>query len=146
MSLSASELLFKVSKAVELAAGIELLVVFPVAAFYLAVVPGCSWTKYFVRNVQLVAEYIKRMNPIRFLRVCKLSAVVCLNCLWSISKEDNCPLNEINGFRSATIVNMGVCALRLNRTLNFDPVKLEFIGDEAANALIDQPMRGPWKM
>jgi hypothetical protein len=55
-------------------------------------------------------------------------------------------LNEINGFRSATIVNMGICALRLNRTLNFDPVKLQFIGDDAANALIDQPMRGPWKM
>lgn len=41
---------------------------------------------------------------------------------------------------------MGVCALRLNRTLEFDPVKLQFIGDDAANALIDQPMRGPWKI
>ena len=63
-----------------------------------------------------------------------------------IHNREKFALNEINGFRSATIVNMGVCALRLNRTLNFDPVKLEFIGDEAANALIDQPMRGPWKM
>ena len=55
-------------------------------------------------------------------------------------------LNEINGFRSATIVNMGLCALRLNRTLEFDPVNLKFINDDAANALIDQPMRGPWSM
>jgi hypothetical protein len=55
-------------------------------------------------------------------------------------------LNEANGFRSSTVVNMGLCALRLNRTLEFDPVKLQFIGDDAANALIDQPMRGPWKI
>lgn len=55
-------------------------------------------------------------------------------------------LNEQNGFRSATIVNMGVAALRLNRTLEFDPVKLEFINDEAANRLINQPMRGSWKI
>ena len=55
-------------------------------------------------------------------------------------------LNEKNGFRSATIVNMGAVALRLNRTLNFDPVKLEFIDDEAANRLLDQPMRAPWNI
>ena len=55
-------------------------------------------------------------------------------------------LNETKGFRSATIVNMGACALRLNRTLEFDPVKLQFINDEAANRLINQPMRGEWKM
>jgi myo-inositol 2-dehydrogenase/D-chiro-inositol 1-dehydrogenase len=55
-------------------------------------------------------------------------------------------LNERNGFRSATIVNMGAVALRLNRTLHFDPVKLEFINDEAANRLLDQPMRAPWNI
>jgi predicted dehydrogenase len=53
-------------------------------------------------------------------------------------------LNERNGFRSSTIVNMGVVALRLGRTLHFDPEKLEFINDSMANMLIDQPMRGPW--
>jgi myo-inositol 2-dehydrogenase/D-chiro-inositol 1-dehydrogenase len=55
-------------------------------------------------------------------------------------------LNEINGHRSCTIVNMGVVALRLGRSLRFDPVKQEFIGDEAANDLICQPMRGEWHM
>lgn len=53
-------------------------------------------------------------------------------------------LNEENGFRSCTIVNLGLAALRLNRTLHFDPVELRFIHDEAANRLIDQPMRTPW--
>ena len=43
--------------------------------------------------------------------------------------------------RSATIVNMGGCALRLNRTLHFDPVKTWIQDDDAANRLINQPMR-----
>jgi hypothetical protein len=41
---------------------------------------------------------------------------------------------------------MGAVALRLNRTLEFDPVKLEFKNDEAANLLLSQPMRSPWKI
>ena len=53
-------------------------------------------------------------------------------------------LNERNGFRSATIVNMGLAALRLNRMLQFDPMKLQFVNDEAANKLINQLMRAPW--
>lgn len=53
-------------------------------------------------------------------------------------------LNEENGHRSCTLVNMGKIALRLNRSLKFDPVKQEFIDDAGANALIFQPMRGPW--
>ena len=55
-------------------------------------------------------------------------------------------LNESNGHRSCTIVNMGVVALRLGRDLKFDPVKQLFIEDDAANALIDQPMRGEWHL
>ena len=53
-------------------------------------------------------------------------------------------LNEMNAFRSCTLVNLGKIALRLRRPLRFDPVKLEFVGDEQANRLIDQPMRGIW--
>ena len=53
-------------------------------------------------------------------------------------------LNEDNGYHSATIVNMGVCALRLGRNLMFDPEKQLFINDDAANLLVDQPMRGEW--
>ncbi len=53
-------------------------------------------------------------------------------------------LNEQNGYYSATLVNLGLAALRLNRTLHFDSQKQVFVNDEAANRLIDQPMRGPW--
>jgi myo-inositol 2-dehydrogenase / D-chiro-inositol 1-dehydrogenase len=55
-------------------------------------------------------------------------------------------LNEMNGHRSCTLVNMGVVALRLGRNLTYDPVKQLFTNDEAANALIDQPMRGEWHL
>jgi hypothetical protein len=41
---------------------------------------------------------------------------------------------------------MGVAAVRLGRSLRFDPVKQEFINDEAANRLIFPEMRSPWSM
>ena len=55
-------------------------------------------------------------------------------------------LNEENGHRSGTVVNLGVIALRLGRSLEFDPVSQVFINDDGANALINQPMRGPWQI
>jgi hypothetical protein len=64
----------------------------------------------------------------------------------SVRTRQKFALNEINGFRSATIVNMGGVALRLGRNLEFDPEKLEFVNDDEANNLINQPMRGEWKI
>jgi hypothetical protein len=62
----------------------------------------------------------------------------------SVKTRKKFALNETNGFRSATLVNIGIVAVRLGRTLHFDPDKLEFIDDEGANRLINQPMRAPW--
>ncbi|GAB3934023.1 Gfo/Idh/MocA family oxidoreductase [Larkinella terrae] len=53
-------------------------------------------------------------------------------------------LNEANGFRSCTLINMGKVALQLGRSLKFDPQTQTFVNDEGANRLIDQPMRAPW--
>lgn len=66
--------------------------------------------------------------------------------LESIRNRQKFALNEINGHRSCTIVNMGAIALRLNRTLHFDPVKQEFINDPEANRLVNEPMRSPWSI
>jgi len=55
-------------------------------------------------------------------------------------------LNEENGHRSCTLVNMGIVALRLGRNLKFDPANQLFVNDEAANRMINQPMRGKWSM
>lgn len=62
----------------------------------------------------------------------------------SVKTRKKFALNETNGFWSATLVNLGIIAVRLGRTLNFDPDKLQFIDDEGANRLINQPMRAPW--
>lgn len=53
-------------------------------------------------------------------------------------------LNEANGHRSCTLVNLGKAAVYLGRNLRFDPETQRFIDDEGANRLIDQPMRAPW--
>jgi len=54
-------------------------------------------------------------------------------------------VNERNGFMSCTMVNMGITAHRLNKSLKFDSKTLKF-DHPAANALIHQPMRAPWKL
>lgn len=64
----------------------------------------------------------------------------------AVRKRQKFALNEENGHRSCTIVNMGLTALRLGRSLKFDPITQLFVDDEGANRLIDQPMRGPWTM
>jgi predicted dehydrogenase len=55
-------------------------------------------------------------------------------------------LNEANGHRSCTLVNLAKIAVRLGRALRFDPVSQRFVGDEEANRLVDEPMRAPWHL
>jgi len=55
-------------------------------------------------------------------------------------------LNERNGHRSCTLVNLGKVAVQLGRALRFDPDAMRFIGDDEANRLADQPMRAPWRL
>ncbi len=55
-------------------------------------------------------------------------------------------LNERNGHRSCTLVNIAKIAVQLGRPLRFDPDAQVFIGDEEANRLAEQPMRAPWHM
>jgi predicted dehydrogenase len=55
-------------------------------------------------------------------------------------------LNEQNGHRSCTLVNLAKTAWQTGRVLHFDPKKQRFINDKDANKYIHQPMRGPWKI
>jgi predicted dehydrogenase len=66
------------------------------------------------------------------------------NFLDSVKYRTPFALNEKNGFRSCTIINMGKIALQLGRSLKFDPERQEFIDDVEANYMINPPMRGPW--
>ncbi len=62
----------------------------------------------------------------------------------SVLSRKKFALNEVNGHRSCTLINLGVIALRLGRNLKYDPDRQIFIDDEGANRLINQPMRQPW--
>jgi myo-inositol 2-dehydrogenase / D-chiro-inositol 1-dehydrogenase len=64
----------------------------------------------------------------------------------SVRTRKKFALNEENGFRSCTLVNLAIIGVRLGRSLRFDPDKLEFVNDYAANLLINQPMRAPWNI
>jgi hypothetical protein len=55
-------------------------------------------------------------------------------------------LNEINGHRSCTLINLAKIAVQTGRPLRFDPKKQRFIDDRKANAYIKQPARSPWKV
>ena len=55
-------------------------------------------------------------------------------------------LNEINGHRSCTLINLAKIAVETGRPLRFDPKNQRFIDDKDANTYISQPMRGPWKI
>jgi myo-inositol 2-dehydrogenase / D-chiro-inositol 1-dehydrogenase len=48
--------------------------------------------------------------------------------------------------RTVTIIHLANMAIRMGRTLRFDPVKEQIIGDEQANRLAYQPMRAPWHL
>ena len=48
--------------------------------------------------------------------------------------------------RSATLMHLANIAIRTGRKLRYDPAKEQFIGDEEANRLVNQPMRAPWHL
>jgi len=68
------------------------------------------------------------------------------NFLEAVKYRTPFALNESNGFRSCTIINMGKMALQLGRTLKFNPETQTFINDDEANRLINPSMRAPWNI
>ena len=50
------------------------------------------------------------------------------------------------GHRSASLGHLTIIAHKLQRSLKWDPVKEEFLNDEAANRLCFRAMRSPWRI
>ncbi len=48
--------------------------------------------------------------------------------------------------RTDTLCNLQLIAATLGRKLRWDPEKEQFLNDNEANALLDRPMRAPWKV
>jgi hypothetical protein len=64
----------------------------------------------------------------------------------SVRTRKRFPLNERNAHRSASLVNLAKIAWQLGRRIQFDPATQRCPGDDAANRLIEQPMRAPWSL
>ncbi len=66
-----------------------------------------------------------------------------LKCIHSREK----PLcNEVVGYRSGSLCQLLAISDRLQRPLRYDPERVEFIGDEEANRLLDYAKRAPWRI
>ena len=50
------------------------------------------------------------------------------------------------GHRSATVCHLGNIAMQLGAKLNWDPIKERFVNNEAANRMLAQTMRSPWRL
>jgi predicted dehydrogenase len=57
-------------------------------------------------------------------------------------RDPICPVEV--GHRSNTVCVLVHIAMKLGRTLTWDPVAEKFVNDESANALLDYPHRSPW--
>jgi len=50
------------------------------------------------------------------------------------------------GHRVSTVCHLANIAIKLGRKLKWDPAKERFLGDEAANQMLDRPRRAPWQL
>ncbi len=48
--------------------------------------------------------------------------------------------------RCATLMHLSNTAIRVGRSIKYDPVAEQIIGDEQANRLVNLPMRAPWHL
>ena len=94
-------------------------------------------------------EYSRSGNPTRFALEKKLAAFPdpapqVTDFVDAVKNRKKFALNEENGHRSCTLINLGKIALQLGRSLKFDPVTQTFPDDAGANELIHRQMRAPW--
>jgi hypothetical protein len=59
-------------------------------------------------------------------------------------KDPICPVDT--GHHTYTICNLCDIAVRLKRPLRWNPEAEQFPGDDRANAMLERPMRSPWKL
>ena len=48
--------------------------------------------------------------------------------------------------RVSTLMNLANIAVRLGRTIHYDPDREQIVGDEEANRFVNIPMRAPWHL
>ncbi len=66
-----------------------------------------------------------------------------LDCI----RDRKLPICDVEiGHRSATVCHLANLGYQLRRTLNWDPAKEQFVGDDEANGLLNRVPRDPWKI
>ena len=50
------------------------------------------------------------------------------------------------GHRVSTVCHLANIAIKLGRPLRWDPAAEKFLGDEAADRMLDRPRRDPWQL
>ena len=66
-----------------------------------------------------------------------------LDCI----KSRNKPNEDVEeGHLTAAMCHLGNIAMKVGRTLRWDPVKEEVPGDAEANRLLSRPYRAPWTL
>lgn len=68
------------------------------------------------------------------------------NWLECVHSRQSPNANEEIGHRSASLGHLANLSSILGRSLNWDPVRELFIGDEAANRMLSRAQRAPWRM
>ena len=68
------------------------------------------------------------------------------NFLDCVKSRKQCYAPAEIGHRTITIAHIGNIAMMLGRKLRWDPVKEQFINDDAANQMLDRPRRKPWTL
>ncbi len=66
-----------------------------------------------------------------------------LDCIKS--REEPAAPAEV-GHRSASLCHLGNIALRLGRSVQWDPRAERFVGDDQANQMLERPLRAPWQL
>jgi hypothetical protein len=54
--------------------------------------------------------------------------------------------NAESSHRVCAAMHLANIAIRMGRTIEYDPVKEQIVGDEQANRLVNIPMRAPWHL
>ncbi len=54
--------------------------------------------------------------------------------------------NAESSHRATTLLHLANIAIRVGRTIRWDPVKEQIVGDEEANRFVNIPMRKPWHL
>ena len=96
------------------------------------------------KTLRLVDAQGKEMDAVKILADLPAPAAQLTDFMQAVRERKTFALNEQNGFRSSTMFNLGIVAMRLGRSFRFNPETLHAVDDPAAERYLYQTLRQPW--